>query len=63
MPRIFFLNRYNAVNQAASKRFASPKSLKPFLISKEVGTPLYRFVSYRFSMPQAEKLEEPFGCL
>jgi hypothetical protein len=52
MPTISFLKRYNAFYKSAVKVFTST-DLTRYRLTKRQGSSLYRYVSYRNSMPQA----------
>lgn len=54
MPTIQRDSLYDAIYTVATERFAIAENLEPYLISRQAGTPLYRYVSYRSSMPQGE---------
>lgn len=54
MPKINRDEVYNAIYESACKKFVSQEALEPYLISEAKGEPLYRYVGYRSSMPQAE---------
>lgn len=54
MPTIQRNDLYDAIYTVASEKFAIADNLEPYLISRQAGTPLYRYVSYRSSMPQGE---------
>lgn len=55
MPPIIRSLVYRAVYRAASMVFANPGSYSPYIVTRGMGSPLYRYVGYRASMPQAEQ--------
>lgn len=55
MPTIVRPGLYDATLSAAREIFARPGALDPFFMTKDKGSALYRYVSYRNLLPQEEE--------